>query len=358
MRLLPALLLCACTRTVYTDTDTDPAPDDTGSDAWEAVSEAFDAAAPGAPPTGMTLVVYNADGDVLYRRTAGGFEPDVRVPVASSSKLVSGLVLLRLVEQGDLSLTTTTGETLGWTGDKAPITLDHLGGFTSGFDGTRLCTYDPDTTLADCVDRIERSALAAAPGELFEYTNTHLHVAARMAEVRTGTAWNALFAERLAAPLGLTNPGLRYYTNPKSLEGDDNPLVAGGLVASVDEYHHFLLLMLNRGRRGEVQLIDGALVDRMFANPYAGATVGASPAQEAGLDYRYGFTGWLECEGAVASCDVFDSAGAFGMVPWVDRGRGYVGILAMEGTVGTGTSFGFPTQQTLRPLIEAALDGS
>ncbi|MFK7927265.1 MAG: serine hydrolase domain-containing protein [Myxococcota bacterium] len=356
MRTFLVLLAVGCSSTIYEDTDTDAGPADTSDPDWSAVSDAFDAAAPNAPDTGMTLVLWDADGQVVYRRTAGGFEPDVRVPVASASKLVSALLLLRMVDQGQLSLTDTTGEVLGWTGQKRRISLDHLGGFTSGFEGTVGCTYNATLSLQDCTGRMDDAGPEQQPGALFEYTNTHLHIAGAMAEVKGGASWNALFQRDLAKPLGLTSPDLRYYTLPKRLLGDTNPLVAGGMVSSVDEYGAFLQLILNKGQVDGAPFIRPDLIDRLFTNAYTDAEIGSSPVVEVGLDYRYGFGSWLECEGAPAQCDILNSAGSFGFVPWVDRGRGYAGILAMEGDTGSVLTFGLPLQQELRPLIEAVLD--
>ena len=50
----------------------------------------------------------------------GNFSADQRVAIASASKLVSGATLFRLVDAGYLTLDTTTGQVLGWTGDHEP----------------------------------------------------------------------------------------------------------------------------------------------------------------------------------------------------------------------------------------------
>ena len=65
--------------------------------------------------------------------------------------------------------------------------------------------------------------LITAPGTEFDYGSVHLDVAGRMAEVVTGTSWNALFAREI-----------RYYANPLKVAGADNPLPAGGLVVSMN----------------------------------------------------------------------------------------------------------------------------
>jgi CubicO group peptidase (beta-lactamase class C family) len=66
-----------------------------------------------------------------------------------------------------------------------------------------------------------------APGTRFDYGSTHLHVAARMAEVVTGQSWANLFATQLKAPLGLTSPDLAWYTAPRQAVGHDEPADRG-----------------------------------------------------------------------------------------------------------------------------------
>lgn len=344
------LWLLACSPTVYDDTDTAGAPDDvTGAD-WSALDALFDSYVDGAPEDGMTLVLFGADGEAFYRRTHGGFEPDVRIPVASASKWVSALTLLRLEYQGVLARTATTGEVLGWSED-ADITVDHLGAFTSGIVESRLCSYSASTTLQDCVAKYEGDA-SYAPGAAYEYGSQHLAIAGAMAEVATGQGFNDLFQQVLAQPLGLDDPELRYYAQPKQQEGADNPLLAGGLSITVEEYQRMLMLVLAGGAWEGTQLLE---TDRLFVNDYTGAVVVDSAAQDLGLDYYYGFGTWLECGGPSASCDVISSAGSYGFVPWVDRERGYAGILGMEGDAGN-AAWSVPIQQAARPIIEGVLD--
>ena len=56
--------------------------------------------------------------------------------------------------------------------------------------------------------------LVAQPGTRFDYGNTHLHVAARMAEVATGKTWDAIFSSELRAPLGIGAQAI-FYTWPR-----------------------------------------------------------------------------------------------------------------------------------------------
>jgi len=305
---------------------------------------------------GMGLSIYNAQGEKVFEEMYGTFSADQRVAIASASKMAAGLTLLRLVSQDFLSLDSTTGEVLGWTGPQAEITLRHLLSFTSGMEGEHACTLLPGLSLAECVALIGARPLAAAPGTRFDYGSTHLQVAARMAEVVTGESWNEIFDTQIRTPLELDDE-MVFYTAPRQAEGTTNPLIAGGLRATMNEYASLLALEYNRGSHEGVSLIDGALIDQQASEPYPDADIFSSPYSALSLNFHYGLTAWLECTPPAVDCAVFSSPGAFGFTPWVDRDGGYYAILGMEisNNQTPVVSFAVNLQQELKPLIRAAM---
>lgn len=305
----------------------------------------------------MGLTIYDANGVKRFERMYGSFSADRRVAIASASKMVAGLVIFRLVDQGFLTLDSTTGAVLGWTGPQAAITLRQLLSFTSGLDREAVCTLLAGITLADCVTSISQQPLVAAPGARFDYGSTHLHVAARMAEVATGQSWNELFATQLKSPLALTSPDLAWFTAPRQALGTSNPLIAGGLRATMNEYARFLALDFNRGLHLGNPLIGSALFTAQASEPYPNAAIGNSPFANAGIDFHYGLAAWLECPPPSANCAVLSSPGAFGFTPWFDRDGGYYAILGMEVTESQSgvVAFAVNLAQELKPLIRAAL---
>jgi CubicO group peptidase (beta-lactamase class C family) len=302
---------------------------------------------------GMGLAVYDAADRLQFERMYGDFAADRMVAIASASKWVSGLVLLDVIatSQGALTLESTTGQILHWTGAKAAITLRQLMSFTSGLESEAASTADPTISLAACVDLIAASEAKAAPGVRFDYGSTHLQVAARMAEVVTGSTWNALFRERVGRPLGLPEE-VAYYTWPKQARGLTNPLIAGGMRASMASYARILQQIYHCGHGMGVTLGSDALFAAQAREPFA-VVIGKSPAAQLGLPYHYGLCAWLETATPRAGSDILSSAGAFGFVPWVDRHAGYYAILGME--IPAGTRFSLPLEQALQPLIRAAL---
>jgi CubicO group peptidase (beta-lactamase class C family) len=329
-----------------------------GARDWSQVDALLLSAAADAGATGFGLVVWDGNDQRIYQRMLGGFTADTRVAVASSSKMVAGMVIFDSIRRGELTLDATTGQVLGWTGANATITLRHLLSFTSGLAREAACTLNPLTTLASCVDDIRDAAVVAAPGSRFDYGSTHLQVAARMAEVTSGKLWARLFADTLRTPLGL-DPEVAYYTAPKQELGMVNPLVAGGLRASVNEYAAFLRLAFHRGSAGGVTVGTPALFDEQTKEPFPDAVIGSSPVMTIGLPYHYGLTAWLMCATPATGCAEISSPGAFGFTPWLDRATGYYAILGMElgnDDVESGVvDFAVKLQQQLAPLIRAQL---
>jgi D-alanyl-D-alanine-carboxypeptidase/D-alanyl-D-alanine-endopeptidase len=333
------------------------APPPPGSpDPFAAVDRAASTAFSAQGISGMGVAVYDAQGVKRFERMYGSFAPDQRIAIASASKMVAGLTILRLVEQQFLSLDSTTGTVLGWTGPQAQITLRHLLSFTSGLPREAPCTLMQGITLAECVDEISQMTLVAPPGTRFDYGSTHLHVAARMAEVITGAAWADIFAAQLKIPLGL-GADMAWYSAPRLGLGTSNPLIAGGLRATMNEYARVLQLEFNRGSYQGNRLIADALFTTQGTEPYPNALIGNSPFANTGLNYHYGLAAWLECPPPATNCTVLSSPGAFGFTPWVDRDGGYYAIIAMEVSEAQSGIVAFSVQlaQDLKPLIRDAL---
>jgi len=359
-----ACLLFACSSPGAGPSGSDAGPDAAGADAatpdtaapdaggWQAVEAVLVSRSAAAGESRLGLTVWDANDHKVYEHMLGDFTPDTRVAVASASKLVSGLVIFDVIRQGKLTLDSTTGQVLGWTGPNAAITLRHLLSFTSGLPREAACTANPLTTLAACAATLESAAAVAPPGARFDYGSTHLLVAGRMAEVATGRGWPALFADTLRTPLGLP-PEVAYFTFPRQATGMLNPLLAGGLRASVNEYGNFLALAFHEGSYRGLTIGTPALFEAQAREPFPDAVIGFTPA----ADFRYGLASWLICDTPAAGCAALASPGAFGFTPWYDREAGFYAILGMELSSNTSTEgvvqFAVKLMEELQPLIRA-----
>jgi D-alanyl-D-alanine-carboxypeptidase/D-alanyl-D-alanine-endopeptidase len=298
--------------------------------------------------------VYDDEGNKIFERMYGDFSADRRVAIASASKLVSGVTIFRLIDAGYLSLDSTTGAVLGWTGAKGEITLRHLLSFTSGLEPEHPCTYQPDVVLADCVEQISQRDLLGPPGSRFDYGSTHLHVAGLMAQRAVGSDWNDIFDEQIRRPLQLA-PEFAYYAAPR--QGIDsrpaNPLLAGGMRASMNDYERVLHFVFDKGAWQGSQLLAPGIFDTQAIEPYPDAVIGTSPGT---VDARYGLTAWLECNTPATGCTSISSPGAFGFTPWLDRAAGYYAILGMQlDDLQTDRGIGPEIERTLKPLIADAI---
>jgi D-alanyl-D-alanine-carboxypeptidase/D-alanyl-D-alanine-endopeptidase len=328
-----AILLSGCGGD---DNDTPPSsPPSNPPSAFAQVDAAAQTAFTTEGISGMGLAIYNAQGEKVFEKMYGDFHPDQRVAIASASKLVSCLTLFRLIDQGYLSLESTTGDLLGWQGEKGSIQLRHLLSFTS-----------------ECVAEIEASASLAAPGVQFDYGSTHLAVAGLMAEVITGDHWNDIFQQQLAEPLGLAD-SIVYYAQPLSSSNPANPLLAGGLRLSMNDYEPILRLLFNEGVVDDQQFISAELMVAQAQTPYPNSIIGNTPSVIESL--RYGFTAWLECATPDTGCEILSSPGAFGFTPWVDKAAGYYAILGMQYGVVAHQGFGVQLERSLQPLIAEAM---
>jgi CubicO group peptidase (beta-lactamase class C family) len=131
------------------------------------------------------------------------------MPVASLSKSVTALAVMRLVEDGRVELDApvrrylTDFRVADPRGERITVRqlLDHTSGITDGTLAEKSLRQ-PDS-LADAVVRARSATLATAPGTAHAYTNTNYHLAARLVEVVAGEPWAEHLRRRVFEPLGM-----------------------------------------------------------------------------------------------------------------------------------------------------------
>ena len=310
---------------------------------------------------GALLSVFDRNGEVILEHGAGTSPvlPEQRMPVASASKIVAALVVLRLIDRGVLHWDDTLGGVLGWRDAQAgAATVDQLGAMVGGLNTFSPLMFDPSISLQECVARLEKeTGPFAEPGNTMCYSGAQLHALAAMCEVKSGMSWAALFEAEVKAPLGLTDDGLVFATIPgvDSPVVSDNPMVSGGLIATPREFRRILQVVLEPG-----DFVTRGNLGRLFRNPYARAenVSDSNPLLLPCKGKRYGFGCWLEGAGApgeiVQSSGIVSSPGFNGFCPWVDRDAGYGAILAAH--VQDGQIFGLSVATAtalMRPIADA-----
>ncbi len=138
--------------------------------------------------------------------------PETRYRVASISKLVTALGVMKLVESGQLELERDVSEYLGWTlrnpnFPDVPITTRMLLSHTSSLRDENGYVFAPDVALQDALTPDgtafdPKSWASPAPG-FFTYTNLNFGVIATVMERISGTRFDRFMDANVLIPLGI-----------------------------------------------------------------------------------------------------------------------------------------------------------
>jgi CubicO group peptidase (beta-lactamase class C family) len=131
--------------------------------------------------------------------------PDVLWPLASISKLYSAAVVLALVEQGELTLSTLVRDVLPeFDGDgREQVTLRHLLTHTSGviYESPEMeAVLLRQLTLDEIVDEAYSYPLQFVPGSRFSYSDYGIALAARVASTVAGVEFPELVRALVLEP--------------------------------------------------------------------------------------------------------------------------------------------------------------
>ncbi len=242
----------------------------------------------GVPGVGLALV--DRDGirwaggvGVADLATGRPVDADTQFRVASITKSLVALGVMRLVEQGRLDLDQPLATLMpgievrnDWEAT-SPITLAHALEHTSGFDDMRFNEYYGSDGMAprDALALNPRSRVARwRPGSRMSYANPGFTVAGHAIERATGEAWDTYLEREVLRPLGM--PSARFHRTPEYADrlatGHDDrerpvsfaPIAhapAGSLLASPRELAGLVRFMLTRGEGADI--VGPAALDRI-----------------------------------------------------------------------------------------------
>ncbi len=219
--------------------------------------------------------------------------PDTLWPLASISKLYSVAAIMRLVEEGTLTLNTPACAIIpAFTGGgRELVRLRHLLTHTSGlpYESPEMEQRLRDQTpLAQLIDECLRAELLFKPGTRHSYGDYNTLLAAHMAETVTGEPFTRLVATRVIGPGKLLQthfpPAPAHFALLAHVRGapaEDTPGAmynssyarelahpAFGVVATVSDLARFGALFTPAGER----ILSRATVRAMTTDQTAGAT--------------------------------------------------------------------------------------
>lgn len=167
-------------------------------------------------PQARVRVTFDHDG-ITSTRTEGYADPatkraitiDDPVRIASISKLVLSIGVMRLVELGTLDLDTDVSEVLGWrlrnpTFPDAPITLRHLLSHTASLtDAAGYWQVPLDGEFRTLLDDSKAWDAEHAPGTYWRYANVGFPLIGAAMERATGERLDLLMQRLVIKPLGI-----------------------------------------------------------------------------------------------------------------------------------------------------------
>jgi len=293
-----------------------------------------------AQEIGPCALSLSQHGVTIYEKAVGGFALDQPLPIYSATKWLSAAVMACLADDALLSMDDPVARYFPALdlGDVV-MTIRHLFAHTSGLpdsvpDG--ICT--DSMTLQGCAEILSNLPVLTQPGRVFAYGEVSMQIGGALAEIAGDALWHDLFTSYLAAPLGMLA------TDYEAFGASTNPVIGGGARSTVHDYLRFLTMLVSGGTASGTRVLSEESVAMILARQ----TLGAVGAPENG----YGLGCWRERVDVVSDAAlVASSPGANGFTPWVDLGRGLVGVLAVDGD----GALVYPVFQRLLALIEELL---
>lgn len=328
--------------------------------------------------SGATVVVVHRDLGIVHARGFGDMDVSRVSLLASSSKVLSVGVLMRLADQGLLDLDAPISDYLAplYGEFKTDITtaqlLSNSAGMVGLIDdpiyGKYLCQYMYTYDLADCLEEIYTADDAAdrvAPDTTYRYGGGQWQLAGGLAQVVSGKSWAELVAETYApchpTVLGYGNHYARallsgggvdaalgypsfFDGDPEDLDPTTNPNVEGGAYTDVRSYGEILLMHLRGGTCDGGRVLSEASVAAMQEDRI-GRIYGGTSVDPTLPGYGLGWFVSRDEPGVVAD------QGAFGALPWIDNENGYGVMVIVEATPGATAGL----RERLSPIAIEAL---
>ncbi len=310
---------------------------------WQDVSTIFQQEIKNAGIENARIEIYDFKRNLVFLDIVGKFDRDQSVPLMSAAKWLSSALIMRLIEQGTLSLDGEIRQYL-LSQDKSAlpdpvgqITIRQLLSHTS--DLTRLqdgsdkdpapCFNSAEHDLASCSHLILKNApLDIKPGSRFFYSDKNLTLLGLIAERATQKKWPQLFDQYIKRPLNFKSESA-WYAKPRTLKGNQNPRPAAGLRLSVSDYEKFLWMIANQGQFHGQQILKPESISEMEKDQVS-LIISKTNIKPPQNTESYGLGHWYKCE-TPPDCEVISlsSRGLHGFVPFIDRHHKYYAIIGV-----------------------------
>ena len=339
-------------------------------------------------------------GRIVHHEAHGVMDLDTKKPMntdtlfrlASSSKPVTAVAVLILMEEGKLKLTDPVAKYIpefknprvameavraaepmgdrGPTADKnftvpaeREITivdlLTHTSGLATGGLGSAefariMKERKPTDTLADFIPKLGAVPLDYQPGTQWRYSGlAAFDTLGRIVEIVSGQTFDEFLRTQLFEPLGMHNTFFNvpekdqarvatiYSRSEKGLVKPSNPLVigtkayfsgAGGLISTAEDYLRFAQMLCNGGQLNGKRILSPWTVDLMMSNQVGDLFLGQIGRPPKGMGFGLG--GEIVLNNAEARMRKPNGSygwdGAYGTYWWVNRKEQMVGVYFVQ----------------------------
>lgn len=312
------------------------------------------------------------EGHVVFARGYGRaaanspMTADTPVVIGSTSKSITAVAVLQLVEQGRVELDAPIGRYLPWYAPSdrraLDITVRDLLIDTSGIPtwaGWSALGGDGRAETRAIRRLVNGVALTSAPGARFQYSNANYIILGQIIEAVTEQRYADVVEQSIFGPLGMTNTHAadsekstpnRYWFGtplPSHLPYLEIGIPAGAITSSANDLARYLEAELGGDPvEDSARVLTTASLDLSHTSAVKAEGFGVAPGRQYGMGW---YTGTVAGEPAIFhSGDVFDSSSSLIMLP----GR-HIGIVV----VATASSTITPTANTLGEGVAATLIG-
>lgn len=267
----------------------------------------------------------------LYSGDFGDYRADTQICIASASKWLVGAVLAAQIDKRLIALEDPVGRFVeGLPTPYAGLSIGRLASFTAGLPGLeRFAEFrqPQDIPLAESARLAARIPLASQPGTRFDYGGANLQFVGAAVEAVTGKSWHVVFAEDIAAPLGMANTLWgRMADPPDRARAVRNPILQAGAWTTANDYAAFLVMLAHGGSAGGRRILGGGAMAALARLRTLGVEKGFSPpgAPETGMEYALAH--WCE-QRSGETCTLESSPGFYGTYPWINHRSGVFGVI-------------------------------
>ena len=286
---------------------------------------------------GAGLVVAR-DGRTEHEQYWGDYNRRTSIPIASTGKAISAIVILALVDDGVLDLDRPAWQ---YIPDLLPrhtvggrMTLRQAFSHTGGTPEVQPALRDPYLTLEESVGLITDERWASRPGSAFAYGGESMQVGGLIVERVTGKSWRQNVEQHVIRPLGLRDTNFDGLW--KRFEGTPpNPRVGGGSQSSTSDLMRILEMLSNDGVFRGRRVLSADSVRLMLSDQTGGVPVTNAPRDLGGFS-GYGLGCWLADEtftnrrGRTRTETSILMPGAYGTVAWIDPANDTYGVFLID----------------------------